>query len=442
MKETHNGVADLLRLHSQVWKRLRTIPEVSGLGIGLRDDGRESHPDIAWRIYVDGPATRSLLDETCGIPREIAGFPTEVIRKQPSFACYGNSFEGTIKPGLQVTRKNNSGGGGTLGCFARVVGQPKKIVLLSNSHVLYGPSAGADTKIGQPEVSCCCCHVIGKNRGNGKNAFNKVKVEVSHPSMPSSEIHEGSEIDCAAAVVNNKRPFTNESEFYGMITGTPPAGTLGVSAGDSVQKVGSETGHTTGKIVEFNTATTFLSGGTGTVPNILFPKSFLAPGASSVGAQAMINQFVVIPDPDPTNPSLPTHFGAEGDSGAVVVNSAKQVIGMLTHVILMSPTTNQVFGPFMTTPFPPHVGALGIVSPIGPALAALGVEIVNNMSGSCDNRGSRFEGSARSSAATRGGYRSGGHTSRSGARGAPEEIRSGDTQEARRTPARSDSAVP
>ncbi len=236
MREIDDRAADLLRLHPEVWKRLGTIPGVCGLGIGLPDDGRESHPDIAWRIYVDGPATRSLPNETCGIPREIAGFPTEVIRKQPSFACYGNSFEGTLKPGLQVTRKNNSGGGGTLGCFARVVGQPNKIVLLSNSHVLYGPSAGADTKIGQPEVSCCCCHVIGKNRGNGKNAFNKVKVEVSHPSMPSGEIHEGSEIDCAAAVVNNKRPFTNESEFYGMITGTPPAGTLAESPLETASK--------------------------------------------------------------------------------------------------------------------------------------------------------------------------------------------------------------
>jgi hypothetical protein len=386
MKEINNRVAVLLRMHPQVWKRVRTIPGVCGLGIGLRDDGRA---DVGWRIYVDGPATRSVPDEGCAIPREIAGFPTEVIRKQSSFACYGDSFEGKLKPGIQVTRKGNAGGGGTLGCFARVVGQPKKIVLLSNSHVLYGPGAGADTKIGQPDVSCCCCHVIGKNLGNGKNAFNEVEVNVTSPSLHQTK---GSEIDCAAAVLNNKRPFTNESEFYGMITGTPPAGTLGVSAGDSVEKVGSATGHTTGKIVEFNTVATYLSGGTGTVAPILFPIAFVAPGAASVGAKTMINQFVVVPDPDPANPSDPTFFGDEGDSGAVVVNSAtKQVIGMLTHVILMSPTTNSFFQPFITTPFPPHVGSLGMVSPIGPALASLGIEIVNNMFGTVTTSGPVLE---------------------------------------------------
>jgi hypothetical protein len=392
MKEIHNGVADLLRLHSQVWKRLRRIPGVCGLGIGLSDDGRESHTDVGWRIYVDGPATPSGPDEACAIPREIAGFPTEVIRKQSSFACYGNSFEDKLKPGIQVTRKGTEGGG-TLGCFARVVGQPNKIVLLSCSHVLYGPSAGADHKIGQPDVSCCCCHVIGKNRGDRKNNFNKVSVRVSHPSMPSDEIWDGSEIDCAAALVNNKRPFTNESEFYGMITGAPPAGTLGASAGDSVEKVGSETGHTKGKIVEFTTVSTYLSGGTGTVDPILFFKSLLSPDAASTGAQAMINQLVVIPDPDPANPSLPTDFGAPGDSGAVVINSAtKQVIGMLNHVIGMSPRTRREFEPFMKTPpFPPHVGSLGIVSPIGPALASLGVEIVNNMFGTVTTSGPVLE---------------------------------------------------
>jgi hypothetical protein len=382
MKQIHESGGTPSALHSQVWRWLQTLPGVVGLGIGPR----------GWRIYVS-----DILDgeSPATIPAEILGFPAEVILKQPSFLCYGNSFQETLKPGIEIASKGE--GAGSLGCFARVVGSPNTIVILSNSHVLYGDiielaGSGAGKECGQPDVSCCCCctsHVIGKNRGSGTNAFKFVRVKVNG----FTDIEQGSEIDCGAAVLNNKRPYTNESEYYGMITGTPPAGGLGVSAGDAVEKVGSTTGHTTGKICQFNTVASYVAGGSGSISNLLYPFEVVgrAFDESFSGAKGNINQLFVMPDPDPSDPNRKTFFANSGDSGSAVVNSAKQVIGLVTRVWTMSPESIADLNKVLTSPVPAHAGNVGIVCPIGPVLKSLGIEIVNNMKGTATTAGPILE---------------------------------------------------
>jgi hypothetical protein len=384
MDKIQDATEKLRSLHSRVWSRLQSIPGVNGLGIGV----------LGWRVYVEGGLNAGFYDSVLCVPSEIAGFPTEVIFKQTSFLCYGNDFQATLKPGIEIAGKGQ--GGGSLGCFARVTGAPNTIVVLGNRHVLYGDvadfgSSGDGNDCGQPSVSCCCCctsHVIGQNRGNGANGFNSVTVRVSHPQL--SGLFAGSEIDCAAAVLNGKRPYTNQSEFYGMITGAPPAGSLGVSAGDTVEKVGSTTGHTKGTICEFNFTASYQRGGSGAIPNILWPVAMTGDDITEnlSGARGNINQFVVIPQPDPNNPSLKTRFADSGDSGAVVVNSAKQVIGLVTRTvkILNQQGVNEL-NQFLTSPLPAHAGTLGVVCPIGKVLASLGIEIINNMQGTVTSAG-------------------------------------------------------
>jgi len=384
-------VADKLRsLYSGVWDRLRSLPGVAGLGIGTK----------GWRIYVEPALTDFRCEKRYRLPSRIAGFPAEVVEKQTSFLCYGNDFQATLKPGLEIASKGQEGG--SLGCFARDRSNTNTIVLISNSHVLYGDIAdmggsGNGNDCGQPSVSCCCCctsHVIGQNRGNGANAFNRVHVHVTHPQLPASDQEQsGSEIDCAAAILNNNRPYTNQSEFYGMIAGAPASG-LGVSAGDAVQKVGSTTGYTTGTLLEFTFNATYVSGGSGTVPSILLPLT--VGGGRTVeesfsGARGNINQFVVVPDPDPQNASRKTFFVRPGDSGSVVINSARQVIGLVTRMVQLDQEMIDYLNAFLTHPLPPHAGNLGVVCPIGKVLDSLGVEIVNNMQGTAPSAGAVLE---------------------------------------------------
>lgn len=390
---SHRKIGDqalqLRRLYPHVWARLQSIPGIAGLGVGVR----------GWRVYID-----STFDPTHGslpsIPAEIAGFPIELIFRQPSFLCYGNDFQATLKPGIEIASKGQ--GGGSLGCFARLKANPNTIVLVSNSHVLYGDIAdldgsGADVDCGQPSVSCCCCctsHVIGANLGNGSNAFGpKVSVHVTHPQLdPSDQNQSGWEFDCAAAVLNGKRPYTNQAD-YGMVTGAPASG-LGVSAGDHVEKVGSTTGHTTGTICEFTFNATYTSGGSGPIPSILCP--IAVGGGKNVqevfsGAKRNINQFFVIPDPVPGNPSQKTYFAQDGDSGSVVVNSAKQVIGLVTRKLTLDQESIDYLNTFLTQPLPAHAGNLGVVCPIGKVVGALGIEIVDNMHGTVTTSGPVLE---------------------------------------------------
>jgi hypothetical protein len=386
MNERHH-FDELQTLHSGVWTWLQSIPGIVGLGIGVN----------AWRVYVENESGTNRAYSLARIPQQIHGFPTEIVLKQVSFSCYGNDFQSTLKPGIQIAAKGQ--GEGSLGCFARLTAAPNTIVVLSNRHVLYGDvadfgSSGDGNDCGQPSVSCCCCcasHVIGENRGNGVNGFNSVVVKVTHPQ--SSGTFAGSEIDCAVAVLNSKRPYTNQADSYEMIQGTPASG-LGVSAGDPVQKVGSTTGYTKGTILQFNTTAVYQSGGSGTVPNILWPYPIVGDDITenAAGARGNINQFLVLPDADASNPSLKTQFAASGDSGSVVVNSDKQVIGLIDRTIrILNQNGADFLNQFLTTPLPPHAGTLGVVCPIGKVLSSLGIEIVNNMQGTVTSSGAMLE---------------------------------------------------
>lgn len=377
MKKTQ---ADTRRnLYSRVWKQLQSLPGVRGLGIGMR----------GWRIYIEA----GLNCDAVPFPAAIAGFPTEIIPQQTTFLCYGNEFQATLQPGIQISGKGISGAGaGSIGCFARLTSDHKTIVLLTVSHVLYKDvqsGSGDGNECGQPKVCCCCCctsHVIGRNRGNGSNGYNKVTVDYKHPTIPDIGESTGSEIDCGVAVLNNSRPYTNESQYYGMITGTPPSGSLGVSAGDTVEKVGSTTGHTKGTICQFNfTSVKYEAGGSGSIPSVLFPIE--ERDKSTPGSLTFINQLMVIPDPDSNDPLLEIDFALPGDSGSVVVNSTQQVVGLVTAIVPLNAALIAKYNPLLTSPIPPHAGSLTFVCPIGKVLTSLGIEIVDNMKGTVTTAG-------------------------------------------------------
>jgi hypothetical protein len=308
---------------------------------------------------------------------------------------YGNDYQKTLRPGILIESKV-SPQGGTLGCFARLASDASKIVLLSNSHVLYSDissfgASGDGSEVGQPSVSCCLCctcRVIGENH---KNAFKFVTVKVTSPA-DFAGTYQGSEIDCAIARVNKNRPYTNEA-LYGMITGTPPAGSLGVAGGAPVEMVGSTTGPSKGKVLQLTTVATYQSGGSGSVPNILvpFPLSGTAVDEEFAGVFPSINQMLILPDPDPQDANRPMHFCGFGDSGSVLVNAAKQVVGIVTRAWPVSAGGRTQLNKMLPSPLPAHGGTLGIVSPIGPVLSELGIVIVNNMSGTVTSAGESVE---------------------------------------------------
>lgn len=381
-------------LQPVVWSQVKGIPGVVGIGIGLKEKEMGRCNEIAWRIYVENKIPDALLNDNIRIPSSFFKIPTDVVQKSTTLACaYGGGTLDTLRPGILI--RSDSGSEGTLGCFAQRKGQPNKIVMLSNSHVMYsnalelmGSSSGS-LDIGQPKVSCswCCkCKVVGSSKlAEAKKAFNEIRVNVTgHP------LQVGSEIDCAIADFNRKRAYTNEIENVGMIKGPPPVGNLGVVAGSNVKKIGSSTGLTSGKIAQFNISGTIVGGGP--VPNILFP---LSVGGNQQelemeGTLPNINQFFFIPDPDPDDPNKKMSFSTFGDSGSVVVNDSLQVVALLSRTAFIeNDEIRDFFNQFMAPAFKikPYVATVGVGMPIQKVLDTLDVEIIDNMQGPKVNSG-------------------------------------------------------
>lgn len=366
----------LRALYPRAWARLRRIPGVSGLGFGVADvsgDGARA----GWRVYVDDARARD------DIPEAVAGFATTVVDRSGSAPCHGNGREPTLKPGIQIEAYCR--GQGTLGCFARLTDGSGKIVILSNGHVLYaGGLKNTGREIGQPGVRCCCCckcRVVATNRAV---SVHPVTVEVTAPAI-DRPTQSGNEIDAAIATLNRSRPYTNDSGsgFFGMIRGTPGSG-LGVAGGSKVEFVGSVSGHKTGTVLRWGTSAKYVKGGTGPIADVLLPISLKG---EEVGSRdPFINQLWVVPDPDPHDPTRPVSFIEEGDSGAAVVNGAREVVGLMTRKV---PTAAHLdfFNGFLSQPLPAHAAELGVVCPIGTILQDLRIEIVDAMSGTAPASG-------------------------------------------------------
>lgn len=367
--------------HGEAWAALGRMRGVRGLGIGLVGDGGP-RPQLGWRVYVDADG------EPPPVPEVLASFRTLVLPAAPSSPCYGDEAAPTLKPGIRIGIRGTEPG--TLGCFARLKADPRKIVLLSNSHVLYSDSAslngpGDGNAVGQPKVSCCWCCKCRVVAHNLRNSFHPVTVEVTNPP---SDPETASEIDAAIAVLNSNRPYTNESDFYGMITGTPATG-LGVSGGDSVEMVGFMSGHRKGRVLQFKTTAHYVRGRSGPVPDVLYP--FASTGSpidlSLSGAGDSITDLIIVPEPDDTDPTRKTAFAQGGDSGAVIVNGARQVVGILHSTINVTPEVVEILNRNATTPLPAHASVLGSACHIRPVLEALDIEIVDGMAGTAPAAG-------------------------------------------------------
>lgn len=362
MRASESLLKEIRTIYPTVRESLKRFPGVVGLGIGHKEVRGQLTDEIAWRVYVQEKKARELLAINQLVPRRIAGISTDVVAKLRSRPTFGEDERATLVPGIKI--ESDFDEEGTLGCFARLKSDNSP-VLLSNHHILYGFS-DQSLDVGQPSPSCCwsCkCKVIAKNVGNGRNAFNRVTTEVVDDEGPAT--FHGSETDCAIARLNGKRPFSNEIPFIGMIAGTPPAGDFGVVVGSEVEKVGVGTGHTKGIIIKSPAITQRYRGGAA-IPEILLPYSGSAD--ESLDLPQSINQLFITP-----KPGFPK-FAEGGDSGSVVVNNQKQVIGLISRKIDVDADIRKLLK------LAGHVKAVGIANPIHKVLSAMNIEIPPNYS--------------------------------------------------------------
>ncbi len=276
----------LLALQQEVKEELMRLPNVVNVAVGLKETAGKLTDEIVFQIFVREKVQENALQPEQIIPKEIKGYKTDVIILPKAKKRIDSSEHRPIKGGIQIG--NGKGHVGTLGCFARLVADDT-LVLLTNHHVLYDDGAVAGEKIGQPDIDnqcCCCCAYVDGEVGI-----------ILNPSFDNESV------DCAIASVNagiatdiilNNSMTTTELR----ILGTEPA-----VVGDTVRKIGSTSGLTTG-----------------TVNSITGP-------TEEKEDQIFIRPVEAETFTESTNGKKA--FSDLGDSGSIIINEENNIVGLL-----------------------------------------------------------------------------------------------------------------
>ncbi|ASC71890.1 hypothetical protein XM38_028440 [Halomicronema hongdechloris C2206] len=281
----------LLKVHEKVKDVLAGYPNVVNVGIGIKEIDGQLTEEGCIKIIVREKKSEADLESNAVIPKEVEGIKTDiVIQENKILLAVCAEDEGNYRPikgGIRINNFRNTGvgGGGTLGCLAKLDADDSWVIL-SCHHVLYGQDGD---EIGQPLVGCSwCCktNVIAEN-------FDKDKIR-----------------DAAIAKVKDDISLKNIILEIGNIQGTGVIpGVASPVSGERVRKRGSTTGLTSGEI------------------------SYIDPGTSEI---------TIRPNPNggpADNPGGCTNyvsgvniFAYHGDSGSVVVNDNNEVIALLYAV--------------------------------------------------------------------------------------------------------------
>lgn len=278
--------AELEQYYVQVSVHLkRRHKNVVHVGLGLKEEGGKVLPKVCYRVYVDHKYSDQELEtrRISKIPRSMYGLPLDVLQAGDVILnAYDNEGRKDLVGGLMTKNQNydkdDDVGAGTLGVLGTDVATPTNIVGLTTRHVVTLGDSDADTRhgiinmMGQPCIvpeNCQCCSDVGIG-------------EVV-------DAKKDSEVDCAFILLHEEiaADVTNVNAIKGMndVTGVALA-----TCGETVKKRGIATNVTEGIIVD-----------------VLY-----------MGSQILIQ---------PTGTT--TDFTQPGDSGAVVVNSSDEVVGLL-----------------------------------------------------------------------------------------------------------------
>jgi hypothetical protein len=152
----------LLSLHEAAQELLMRYPNVDHVGVGVKESNGKLTDELCFRVYVHEKVSDHGLKKHDRIPSSLFGMRTDVLQKhgvQPNAADLGNyrPLRGGIAIANEFNQFNMVGfsGYGTMGCLARVAAT-NKLVGLSAMHVLEDslpiPMISAGINIGQPGV--------------------------------------------------------------------------------------------------------------------------------------------------------------------------------------------------------------------------------------------------------------------------------------------------
>ncbi len=346
------GRVDIEEKLKQAREQLLSLPGVLGVGIGLKATAGQFTPKHSWVVFVRAKKPLSALSPQETIPGELFGYPTDVwqapaLRK---LACEISDKFDVLVGGAKISNlKNYVNSGslvgddvGTLGFFGTLNSSSSKdnVVLVSNNHVIATNGAARLDPFFQPRLTGSSptyslaredMHPIGtiENLGmQGEQPFQYPEDPPLAPGAPPPLYH----IDCGSVKVstsfssccgsncgtkfanilhnlNQCADFTT-SDVTGIERLSQP-GFLSLPPGTDykVYKVGEKTGWTVGKIA---------------IPVMTW--------TDPVDSSLTYNNVMFIADLGP-NCGGGTVFADHGDSGAVVLNKDRKIIGHLVGAL-------------------------------------------------------------------------------------------------------------
>ena len=297
--------AEYRELARRAGEALLKLPGVHSVGIGGRERAGTPTGEVVIKVMVERKLPRSELQAGALVPDEFEGIPTDVVEcpameedvaPVPGRAPAANDTDRWVK-GDRERRRPLIGGSllqaesiaeaGTLGFLMRVTGDPKRIMGVTNKHVLYG-DAGAvvlGRKVGQPdpEDSCTAC------------CRNKIGTCIA--------AHYDSDVDAALIRLDEDLEWVAEIYEIGFITGP-----YNLTVADATPLTYQ---------IRKRGRTTLLTGGTLQAINV---------SGSTIG-RSFSNGILVKPNPNPAVTG-PITFRDHGDSGAAYVNDRGQIVGI------------------------------------------------------------------------------------------------------------------
>jgi len=300
-----------------VKRDLLKLPNVVAVGLGLKETNGEFTDEISYRVYVAEKRDRASLKDSEAVPDSIGDFKTDVLPplvvKDDSDVC-GNERRTLAKHrplqgGIAISTDAVSYG--TLGWFGTLDADDSK-VLLTNKHVLYDETNEIVTdarKTAQPQLGdpseCCCCE-CGSDNVVGESLIG---IRDLSPMTATSVDAAIARIDEAHAS-NILLSITNDStEEVLEVTGTATA-----VVGQTVRKIGARSGFTRGTVIHV--------GDMAAAP--------ADPGGGTIAVRT--GQVLVIPVADETyevrEGVCKRAFSNSGDSGAVILNDAGEIIAL------------------------------------------------------------------------------------------------------------------
>jgi hypothetical protein len=289
---------DYVEVRDRVAGDLLAIPGVHAVGVASKIVAGERTGERAIRVYVEHKRPLHEIPAEERVPAEIEGARTDVIEMAPGRqlqiagmpAGEDRLDEGEYRPligGTKLKRANVTYSG-TLGCICTVTGDPAKVLALTNFHVIYDPG---ETPGG---------HEVGQPSGNDSSSE-------SCNDIFGTVLDAHSDIDVDVALIRLKpgTRYVAEVKGIGPVTGAGPA----PAENAQVKKRGKQTG---------------LTGGFVDDPTVI--ANIQDDAGQTISTHSHV--ILIAPNPDPAHPG-PTSFGAKGDSGAVVLDTANRVVGLL-----------------------------------------------------------------------------------------------------------------